>query len=82
MASQMVGTERSRGYRLELLCAGFLGGGRGDEFSLEGIWMVIYRLVHLLPREHPARLPQLARAGGPRRMGGPDPKNLGKIQIC
>jgi hypothetical protein len=44
--------------------------------------MVIYRLVHLLPREYPARLPQLTRAGGPGRLVGALNKNLGKIQIC
>ena len=32
--------------------------------------MVIHRLVHLLPRECQARLPQLTRVGGPRRLGG------------
>ncbi len=51
-------------------CARIFWRGRGDEFSPEGIWIVIYRLVHLLPREHPARLPQLTRMGGPGRLGG------------
>jgi hypothetical protein len=31
---------------------------------------VIHRLVHPLPREFQARLPQLTRVGGPRRFGG------------
>jgi hypothetical protein len=33
VASRMVGTERSRGYCLELVCAAFL---RGEESSPEG----------------------------------------------
>jgi len=55
VASRMVGTERSRGYCLELVCADFLAG-RGEESSPEEILMVIHRLVHLLPREYQARL--------------------------
>jgi len=51
----MVGTERSRGYCLELVCADFLAG-RKQESSPEEILMVIHRLVHLLPREYQARL--------------------------
>jgi hypothetical protein len=55
VASRMVGSERSRGYCLELVCADFLAG-RGEESSAEEILMVIHRLVHLLPREYQARL--------------------------
>jgi len=55
VASRMVGTERSRGYCLELVCADFLAG-RGDESSPEEILMVIHRLVHLLPREYQENL--------------------------
>jgi hypothetical protein len=55
VAARMVGTERSRGYCLELVCADFLAG-RGEESSPEEILMVIHRLVHLLPREYQARL--------------------------
>ena len=50
VASRMVGTERSRGYCLELVCADFLAG-RGEESSPEEILMVIHHLVHLLPKE-------------------------------
>ena len=55
VASRMVGTEPSRGYCLELVCADFLAG-RGDESSPEEILMVIHRLVHLLPREYQENL--------------------------
>ena len=58
VATRMVGTEKSRGYCLELVCADFLAG-RGDESSPEEILMVIHRLAHLLPREYQASL------GGP-----------------
>ena len=55
VASRMVGTERSRGYCLELVCADFLAG-RGEESSPEEILMVIHRLGMLLPLEYQARL--------------------------
>ena len=55
VASRMVGTEKSRGYCLELICADFLAG-RGEESSPEEILMVIDRLVHLLPPEYQAGL--------------------------
>ena len=55
VASRMVGTEKSRGYCLELVCADFLAG-RGEESSPEEILMVIHRLVHLLPLEYQGQL--------------------------
>jgi hypothetical protein len=55
IASRMVGTEKSRGYCLELVCADFLAG-RGEESSPEEILMVIHRLVQLQPREYQAGL--------------------------
>lgn len=51
VASRMVGTEKSRGYCLELVCADFLAG-RGEESTPEEILMVIDRLIRLLPPEH------------------------------
>jgi hypothetical protein len=62
VASRMVGTEKSRGYCLELVCADFLPG-RGGESSPEEILMVIHRLVQLLPREYQE---DLAGQGGGR----------------
>jgi len=55
VASRMVGTERSRGYCLELVCADFLAG-RTEESSPEEILLVIHRLVNLLPADYKARL--------------------------
>ena len=55
VASRMVGTERSRGYCLELVCADFLAG-RTEESTPEEILLVIHRLVTLLPPDHQARL--------------------------
>jgi len=51
----MVGTERSRGYCLELVCADFLAG-RTEESTPEEMLLVIHRLVHLLPADYQARL--------------------------
>ena len=62
VATRMVGTERSRGYCLELVCADFLAG-RGEESSPEEILMLIQRLVHLLPGDYEARLVGQARGG-------------------
>jgi hypothetical protein len=55
VASRMVGTERSRGYCLELICADFLAG-RTEESTPEEILLVIHRLVSLLPPDYQAGL--------------------------
>lgn len=55
VASRMAGTERSRGYCLELICADFLAG-RTEESSAEEILLVIHRLVNLLPADCLARV--------------------------
>jgi hypothetical protein len=55
VASRMVGSEKSRGYCLELVCADFLAG-RTEESSPEEILLVIHRLVNLLPADYRARL--------------------------
>ena len=54
VAARMAGTERSRGYCLELVCADFLAG-RTEESSPEEILLVVERLVHLLPPEYTSR---------------------------
>ena len=48
VASRMAGTERSRGFCLELICADFLAG-QTEESSPDEILFVIERLVKLLP---------------------------------
>jgi len=55
VASRMVGTERSRGYCLELVCADFLAG-RTEESAPEEILLVIDRLVNVLPPEYQAQI--------------------------
>ena len=55
IGSRMVGTERSRGYCLELICADFLAG-RTEESTPEEILLLIHRLLTLLPPDHQARL--------------------------
>jgi hypothetical protein len=55
IASRMVGTERSRGYCLELICADFLAG-RTEESTPEEMLLLINRLAGLLPPEYQARL--------------------------
>ncbi len=55
VASRIAGTERSRGYCLELVCADFLVG-RTEESAPEEIPLLIHRLVGLLPPDYQARL--------------------------
>ena len=67
VASRMAGTERSRGYCLELICADFLAG-RMEESSPEEILLVIERLVRLLPPEYTPRVTTKAQALTPEEM--------------
>jgi hypothetical protein len=53
--ARMVGSERSRGYCLELVCADFLAG-RTEESTPEEILMLIQHMVKLLPPEYQTRL--------------------------
>jgi hypothetical protein len=55
VAARMAGTERSRGYCLELICADFLAG-RTEESSPEETLLVIQRLVSLVPTEYLTRV--------------------------
>src|SRR3990172_5560644 len=55
VASRMVGTERSRGYCLELISADFLAG-RTEESTPEEILLVIHDLFSLLPAEYQAQI--------------------------
>ena len=61
VASRLVGSERSRGYCLELICADFLAG-RTEESTPEEILLVIHRLVSLLPPDYQAG--RRGQAGG------------------
>jgi hypothetical protein len=64
VASRMVGSERSRGYCLELICADFLAG-RTEESTPEEILLVIHWLVGLLPPDYQARLANHAEEAEP-----------------
>ena len=55
VSSRMVGTEKSRGYCLELICADFLAG-RTEESTPEEIVLVIHDLFSLLPAEYQAQI--------------------------
>ena len=55
VASRMVGTEKSRGYCLELISADFLAG-RTEESTPEEILLLIHRLLTLLPPDYQTRL--------------------------
>jgi len=55
VASRMVGSEKSRGYCLELIAADFLAG-RTEESTPEEILLLIHRLLQLLPPDYHARL--------------------------
>ncbi len=55
VASRIAGSERSRGYCLELVCADFLAG-RAEESAPEEILLLIHRLVGLLPPDYQARI--------------------------
>jgi hypothetical protein len=55
IATRMVGSERSRGYCLELICADFLAG-RTEESTPEEILLVIHHLLRLLPPDCRTRL--------------------------
>jgi hypothetical protein len=68
VASRMVGTERSRGYCLELICADFLAG-RTKESTPEEILLVIHWLVGLLPPDYQARLGNHSEEAEPEAAG-------------
>ncbi len=55
VASRIAGTERSRGFCLELVCADFLAG-RTEESSPEETLLVIQRLASLVPPEYLTRV--------------------------
>ena len=55
VASRIAGSERSRGYCLELVCADFLAG-RTEESAPEEILLLIHRLGGLLPLDYQARI--------------------------
>ena len=69
VAARMVGSERSRGCCLELVCVDFLAG-RTEESTPEEILMLIQHLVKLLPAEYQARLAGQGREDELETVGG------------
>lgn len=53
-ASMMLGSDKSRGYLLELICADFLAGANAGEADPEALLLALNRLFQLLPevRKH------------------------------
>jgi len=64
VAARMAGTERSRGYCLELICADFLAG-RTEESSPEETLLVIHRLANSLPSEYLNRVASQLQSSEP-----------------
>ena len=50
-AGLMLGTDKSRGYCLEMICADFLAGANLEEADPESPLISLFRLYKLLPRE-------------------------------
>ena len=57
-AALMLGSDKSRGYCLEMICADFLAGANLQEGNPDGLVLAVRRLVEVLPtgqREHVLR---------------------------
>lgn len=50
-ASLMLGTDKSRGYCLEMICADFLAGANLQDGNPDALLLAVHRLVGLLPAE-------------------------------
>ena len=50
-AGLMLGTDKSRGYCLEMICADFLAGANLDDGNPEILWQSTLRLYKFLPGE-------------------------------
>ena len=51
-AAQMLGTSKSRGYCLEMICADFLAGADLDQGDSEPLLLAVSRLFSMLPDAH------------------------------
>ena len=49
-AGRMLGTDRSRGYCLEMICADFLAGANVENGNLNSLLLSLERLIKFLPR--------------------------------
>src|SRR5579864_302259 len=55
VAALMLGSDKSRGYCLEMICADFLAGARLQDTSPESLFMAMQRLIRFLPAGHRER---------------------------
>jgi hypothetical protein len=58
-ASLMLGTDKSRGYCLEMICADFLAGANLDSGQPDVLLHALYRFFQFLPREQKQAFAQL-----------------------
>jgi len=49
-ASRMLGTDKSRGYVLEMICADFLAGANLETENSDSLMIALSRLVQFLPK--------------------------------
>ena len=47
----MLGSDKSRGYCLEMICADFLAGANVQDGNPEALLLAVHRLVAMLPTE-------------------------------
>jgi hypothetical protein len=52
----MLGSDKSRGYCLEMICADFLAGAHLDDVSPDALAMSLKSLIAFLPQERRAEL--------------------------
>jgi len=51
-AALMLGTDKSRGYCLEMICADFIAGANLENQNVDGMISSLRRLLHILPQPH------------------------------
>jgi len=61
-AALILGTDKSRGYSLEMICADFLAGANSQDANPESLLVSLCRLYELMPKSH--RCEFLERVGG------------------
>ena len=61
-AGLMLGTDKSRGYCLEMICADFLAGANLQDGNPEALYLAVHRLVGMLPAEQREQVRQQVAA--------------------
>ena len=62
VAGLMLGSDKSRGYCLEMICADFLGGARLQDASPETLLIATARLFKFLPKAQRSQFLDQARS--------------------